>query len=87
MKDQGWHRRDMMVMAGAQCAYLLARKRVALTAVQLATQPSFPVPRIDCTVGVAPRSPIARVVCAAPPPHTLVAPSLCEIALALTSMA
>ena len=36
MKDQGWHRRDMMVMAGAQCAHLLGRRGV-LTAVQLAT--------------------------------------------------
>ena len=33
MKDRGWHRRDMMVMAGAQCAHLLGRH--ALTAVQL----------------------------------------------------
>ena len=37
MKDQGWHRRDMMVTAGAQCNHLLVRRCDSLTAVQQAT--------------------------------------------------
>ena len=37
MKDRGWHRRDMMVMSGAQCSHLLGKGGVSLAAVQLSS--------------------------------------------------
>ena len=37
MRERGWHRRDMMVMSGAQCSHLLGKGGVSLAAVQLSS--------------------------------------------------